>query len=366
LARGQGEPEQGRIGFGLGLLTDLEPPGAWEARPLSEPILRLLPASPQAIAESWSGFEAVGWQGTIDGAPFVAELGRAGDHRFVHGGRPDADGGMGAETRAVHHLSADARVLRCAPRNPSEPSWWRLVLDSVLFTTALIEGYEALHAAAVATPEGGVTAITAAMGGGKSTLLWELLRRGLRLMADDVLVLEPASAGGPPLTHPAPPLMTVPAARLPALSRSDLAAWRDLDAAADAAASSTPAGPPEPICTLEGECWVAVPTHPRPLPLRSLVVLDRRPGAQLALTKIDDPLVPLMGSLMHFPLTPRRERARFELASAIAARTALWRLTADLDTPPEMLADALLAGVLDEGFRSVGAATHVCAEPSRC
>ncbi len=73
------------------------------------------------------------------------------------------------ETRAIHHLCASGRVLRCAPTEPADPRWWRVVLDSVLFTVALLRGYEALHAGALATP-GGVIAITAATGGGKSTL----------------------------------------------------------------------------------------------------------------------------------------------------------------------------------------------------
>jgi len=71
--------------FGLGLRTHATPPGAWEARPLAEPILRLRSATARTIAESWSGLEAIGWEGVIDGAPFVVERGRAGDHRFVHG-----------------------------------------------------------------------------------------------------------------------------------------------------------------------------------------------------------------------------------------------------------------------------------------
>jgi hypothetical protein len=85
-----------------------------------------------------------------------------------------------------------------------------VVLDSVLFTVALLQGYEALHAGAVATPDG-VIAITSAAGGGKSTLLAALLQRGLALMADDVLVLESRGTEAT-LAHPAAPLMTVPAA----------------------------------------------------------------------------------------------------------------------------------------------------------
>jgi hypothetical protein len=40
--------------------------------------------------------------------------------------------------RAVHHLCAEASVLQCARSDPAEPSWWRVVLDSVLFTVALL------------------------------------------------------------------------------------------------------------------------------------------------------------------------------------------------------------------------------------
>jgi hypothetical protein len=299
--------------FGLGLIFDTPPPGAWEARPLRGPGLPSLQirssVTAQAVAESWSGFEAIGWEGMIDGASFIVERGVAGDHRFVHG------------TRAVHHLSPDASLLQCAPSDPADPSWWRVVLDSVLFTVALLQGYEALHAGAVATPDG-VIAITAASGGGKSTLLTELLGRGLALMADDVLVLKSQGTEAP-FAYPAPPLMTIPATRIPMLGES---------------------GPLETISSLEEEHWIAVPVYPEPLRLKSLVVLDRQPGLQLLLEEIEDPLAPLMSSLMNFPCTPERQQTRFELASVLASTTTLWRLTADLSTPPDRLADTLLAG----------------------
>jgi hypothetical protein len=306
--------------FGLSLSIDgPPPPGAWESQPPREPALRLRVVTPEAIAKSWSGIEQLGWEATIDGAPFFVERGVDGDHRFVHGAHPERGGSLSDRTRAVHHLSADMSVLRCAPADPTEPSWWRVVLDSVLFTVALLHGYEALHAGAVAMPDGAI-AITAASGGGKSTLLGELLGRGLPLIADDVLILESRSTEGP-LAHPAPPLMTVPAARLPLLSR---------------------AGIVETICAVDDELWVAVPTYPDPLQLKALVVLDRRPGLQTALEKIEDPLAPLLGSLMNFPRFPKRQRTRFELASGLSRATALWRLTADLDTTPDALADTLL------------------------
>jgi hypothetical protein len=95
-----------------------------------------------------------------------------------------------------------------------------------------------------------------------------------------------------------------------------------------------------------GERWIAVPAHPEPLPLQALVVLDRQPGLQVSLQKIQDPLAPLMGSLMNFPHTPQRQQTRFELASVLASKTTLWRLSADVGVPPDVLADTLLAGEL--------------------
>jgi hypothetical protein len=296
------------------------PPGAWEARRPRQPAVEIRSVSSHTVAGLWSGVLSKGWEGTIDGAHFAVERGAGGDHRFVHGASPDSDGVPSEETRAVHHLDASGSVLSCAPSDPTDPRWWRVVLDSVLFTAGLLHGYEALHAAAVVAPDGAI-AITAASGGGKSTLLSELLSRGLALLADDVLVLE-ARGIQAPLAHPAPPLMTIPATR----------------------AASLPIAP-DVICTVEDELWVAAPVHPEPIPLKALVVLDRRRGGELSLAKIDSPLAPLLDALMKFPRTPDRELVRFELASMIAGTTEQWRLTADLETPPGILADKLLAGV---------------------
>ncbi|HEY4812123.1 MAG TPA: hypothetical protein VIH71_13800 [Solirubrobacteraceae bacterium] len=278
----------------------------------------------EATEQAWSGLREIGWEGVIDGAPFVVERGIAGDHRFVHGSPPDRRGAPTVDTRAIHHLCASASVLRCTPTEPADPRWWRVVLDSVLFTVALLRGYEALHAGALATP-GGVIAITAATGGGKSTLVTELIGRRLSLMADDVLVLEPRGSEAP-LAYPAPPLMTVPAAKVAMLSNVACA--------------------PETICPIGGERWVAVPVHQDPLPLKALIVLNRRAESKVSLARIERPLAPLLDSLMGFPRTPERQQTRFELASAIAATTGLWRLTGALDTPPSMLADTLLAAEL--------------------
>jgi len=333
--------------FGLDLFTDLEPPGAWKAQrepagpipqPARKPALRLLGVEPKAIAAGWSGRAGIGWEATIDGAAFIVERGRAGDHRFVHGEPPAEDGSPLAGTLAVHHLSPDARVLRCAPADPADPAWWRVVLDSVLFSVALLHGYEALHAGALATADGDIVAITAGTGGGKSTLVSELLLRGLTLMADDVLALEPARAdGASPLAHPSPPLMTVPSERVERL-REGLATERS---------GTRPWGAPaRTIAVVEDEHWVAMPVCSRPLPLRALVVLDRRAGmARTSIERDEQALATLLQGLLRFPRTRERERARFELAAQIAEQVPIWRLRADASTPPAELAERLLVRI---------------------
>jgi hypothetical protein len=325
--------------FGLGLSADVPLPGAWVAAPLAEPILHLRSASEAAIAERWSGLDAIGWEGMIDGVPFVAERGRAGDHRFVHGEPPNRCGarpaGSGAAvhgelpsrrgaapstgTRAVHHLSADAALLLCGADAAGEPLRWRAILDSVLFSAALLRGYEALHAGAVATEKGAV-AITAAAGAGKSTLLVELLRGGCSLLCDDVVVLESRGEDAP-LAHPGPPLMTVPAGTAPL--------------------------PGDPIASVGEERWVAVPAHPGAIPLAALVVLNRAPGLATSLYRVRDPLAVLIGSLLRFPRLPERERARFEVAGSIASRVPIWELSADPSVTPDTLAGLLRAELID-------------------
>jgi hypothetical protein len=150
-------------------------------------------------------------------------------------------------------------------------------------------------------------------------------------MADDVLVLESRGTEAP-LALPAPPLMTVPAARIPRLPMLSEAA-------------------PQTISSIDDERWIAVPVHPEPLPLKALVLLDRQPGShrsgpQVSLTRIESPLAPLLDALMSFPSAPERQRTRFELASVLASTAGLWRLAASLDTPPDVLAETLSAGEL--------------------
>jgi hypothetical protein len=291
--------------FGLSLDFDAQPPGAWAELANGGPELRLRSGPSEAIAESWSGLDGIGWEAVVDGEEFRAERGMAGDYRFAHG------------ESSLHLLSPDRSLLRSTTNAESVVGEWRVLLDSVLFSVALLCGYEALHAGAVTVDQGAV-AITAAAGGGKSTLLAELLAGGYGLLSDDVVVLE-LDRQGAPLAHPGPPLMTVPA--------------------------GIASHPGEPVAALAEERWIAVPVAREAVPLRAVVVLNRHRGAEAGLHRIVDPLVPLLTALLRFPRTEERERARFELASAIAATVPIWRLDADLDLEPAALADLIRLAV---------------------
>lgn len=295
--------------FGLSLRFDGEtPPGAWAPRAGRRREVVVRAVSRSAIEVAWSGHESLGWEAQIDGLPFIVERGLSGDHRFLHG----AD--------VACHLDAEGATLLHAAAGEDAVSGWRTVLDSVIFSVALLHGLEALHAGAVVSGEGAI-AIAAASGGGKSTLLTSLLADGFELLADDVVALE--TDGERILAHPGPPLMTAPAA--------------------------APSLPGEELAAIGAERWLATPVSPEPRPLAAVVLLNRRPGAATALRPLSRPLFPLLAMMLRFPRTPDRERSRFELAAAIAASVPVWELRAEPTVPPAALAELFATPELQSG-----------------
>lgn len=287
--------------FGVDLASKLPLPGAWTPRPGSPDALRIVRADPEEIASAWSGEAAPGWEGRFgDGERFVCRRGQDGDHLFRYG------------EQAVFHLSAGGGLLLCAPRDPADLAWQRVLLDSVLFSVALLRGHEALHAAAVQTPAG-VLAITALSGGGKSTACSELLRRGYELVADDVVALSRDDRNI--VAHPGAPVMNLPPERLSTVGRH--------------------------LATFPDDAWIEVPVVANPQPLSRIVVLARSPGAAVACTRSSAPTMRLLAALLRFPATRMRERIRFDLACDIAARIPVHVLSADLRASPARLADEL-------------------------
>ena len=141
---------------------------------------------------------------SYDGKAFAMLEGAGGDVLFLYG------------RNVAFHLSSDLQVLRCVAPAEGDRAWQRVLMDTVLWTVGLLRGYELLHASAVETV-GGVVAFVSGMGGGKTSLAVEWIKRGAVLFADDIVALDDRS--GAVLAYPGPPLMNVPASQEGAAAR---------------------------------------------------------------------------------------------------------------------------------------------------
>ncbi len=234
------------------------------------------------------------WHGHNEGGVFAAWRGPAGDVLMTHdhGGR--------------FYLDAQGTALDVAPGADALITA-RTLLDSVMFTVALVRGHVLIHGSAV-TDGARVIVVVGASGRGKTSLALALRARGLQHLTDDVLALQAGESTV--LGHPGPPVITVPdgAGLLPS-SRS--------------------------LALIDGERWDAVAAAPAPLPIAGVVELvspDREPDAA-------PEVVPLLSHILSVP--PERARDRFVMLSLLSERCPLIRLTAHSASPAE-LADQIL------------------------
>lgn len=271
------------------------------------PSLDLVLSSGEKLQAQWSGCEGTPeWRGRLgDGLDLVLERGVDGDVLFAYG------------ERAHFLLDASGQRLDCVA-HVEGLDWQRALLSKVLPSIAVMRGYEALHAAAVESPEG-VVGIMARNGMGKSTLAVELLRRGWPLFADDVLTLE--GSEGLVCAHPGTPHMNL--AETP-LEGTDMQAVGDT------------------LGILAGERWVSARSvTKRVRPVRLLCLLERGPG--LALEARAEPSNPLSLAPYMLGLSTEieRQRSRFGLYADLVQSATLIRLTGGLEHRPEQLADLI-------------------------
>lgn len=271
------------------------------------PKLTLDLQDPAELDRGWSG--ATGppeWRGRLgDGLDLTIEHGSAGDLLFAYG------------DRARFRLHADMSRLDCAPEHPGL-DWQRALISKVLPAVSVMRGYEALHAAAVDSPEG-VIAIMAPSGSGKSTLAIELLGRGWPLFADDVLILE--DDAGNIRAHPGTPHMNL---------------------AEHSPSATDPQSLGETLGVLAGERWLAAAntsTHTRPV--RMLCLLERADGLANEARSLGFSPLPLAPYMLGLQSDAQRQRDRFTLYADMIESTPLVRMTADLRQPPQQLADLL-------------------------
>jgi hypothetical protein len=319
------------LAYGLRLTSTFPLPGMRAAAHAGEelPALELDARDPGALARDWNSAEAeLEWSGRQgDGRELTIERGPGGERLFSYG------------ELARFLLDTHMRHLDCAPLEPGL-DWQRVLLGKVIPAISVMRGYEALHAAAVDSPEG-VVAIMAPSGAGKSTLALELLRRGWPLFADDVLAL--SHDGATVAAHPGTPHMNL---------------------AAEPPGGIEPRELGETLAMLAGERWLAASSAgERTRPVRMLCLLERGPRLELALEALPaNPLV-LAPYTLGLSSNPQRLRSRFDLYADLLGSAALVRLSAGAGDRPGALADLIEQALASQPERPAGQPEPVAGAP---
>jgi hypothetical protein len=287
--------------FALPLRSSFPLPGLAPA-PEEPDALSVQLASDADLECLWSGADGEPvWVTAIDGRRYTMAPGREGDYLMTYG----------RDARFL--LSSDLRELRCSPARPTQAGWRRFLLDTVLWSASLLNGIELMHASAVRS-EAGVTAFAAFSGGGKTSLAFELMRRGASFFADDILAFPPS--GDELHAHPAPALMNLP--------RHNTGHDRVGDV----------------LGRFPAEDWVAVPGAARePDRVTTVCLLRRRPAARLALRRLRPTVLDLLPFALAFPHLRARRRQRFMVFARLATEAPVYELSAPPDAPPGSLAD---------------------------
>jgi hypothetical protein len=304
--------------FGQQLHSSFRLPGMNPARGDRLPVLALELTTTAALERAWSGAKGPPeWQGRLgDGCDLTIELGRAGDLLFTYG------------DRARFRLHSERRRLDCAPAREGL-DWCRALIGKIIPSIAVMRGYEALHAAAVDSPDG-VVAIAGPSGAGKSTLAAELMRRGWPLFADDELTL--ARHQQTIRAHPGAPHMNL---------------------ALDHPGSLDPRELGMTLAIFGKERWL-VPhrrtEHTRPV--RALCLLERRPDLSPGARAVPANPLLLAPHMLGLSTAAERRRSRFHLYADLVDHVALVRLNGDLHSTPAELVDLLESALTPEPARA--------------
>jgi hypothetical protein len=304
--------------FGMDLRSEFPLPGMTPRKPSAVRSLSLHLTTPAKLLDAWSGAQDTRrWRGLLgDGHELSISRGPASDLLFGYG------------DRAHFRLDPSANRLECAPSRAGR-GWRRTLLARILPNVRLAHGFEALHASAVASPRG-IIAIAGPSGAGKTTLALELMRRGMALVGDDVLLLSagPCGVSG----HPATPHMNVDKRASVPVDHGELARFAD-------------------------ERWIQIlDSAPVPQRVDAICLLQRDADLRLdaeALPRTPLALAPYMLGLPDGDAV--RERRRFELYSNLTERCTLLRVTGGLGDGVEQLADRLEGALGAERFAMQGA-----------
>ena len=242
----------------------------------------------------WSGGDLIAEEGEHDGSViFQIERGAEGDYRIWG---PEYGDSV---------ISADGGRVRGAPGAGGFDAWQRMLVAQVLPFAAVLRGLEVLHAGAVGM-RGGAVALLGPSGAGKTSLALALCGRGATFLADDVLALE--RVGSELVGHPGAPMAGIDHAE---------AERRRVVRASER----------EELAVNSRERVTRVAVSAKPVPLRALFFLDRRPDGppEPAFERVEDAL-PLLGATFNFVLAMPERLQRLLEVCALAARLRVERI----------------------------------------
>jgi hypothetical protein len=296
--------------FGLTIAADFALPGMVPAdHGPSDVTIHLV--TRHDVEEAWAAREpATAWRSVFgDGQVFSGQRAADGSWRLAYG------------HNALFFVSADAGTVLCGPEDPQDAAWQRVLLDAVLMVASVAAGFEVLHAGAVET-SAGLVGVAAESGGGKSSLVAELVRRGHPLFCDDILVLDRGPDGA--RSHPGPPVMNVPLSpeHFPVAEIGSV------------------------LATFGDEAWVAVRhVARRPRPLAAVCLLERGPDTTTQVQRLAASPLHLRPHVRPLRVPVERDRERFELLADLAETVPVYRVCAGPEVTPSGVAD-MVEGVL--------------------
>ena len=301
--------------FGLDVRGDFAAPGLapGPVAPPGAPIVRIRILSGREHAGAWPLDRCerlLHWR--LEGGATVMTIDRD----------PQLGYRLHALDQGTYVVAADGTTIACLPPAAEPWMWQRFLIGQVLPLAAVLNGYEALHASAVAV-DGRAVAFAADSGVGKTSLALNLVLRGARFLTDDVTAI--SLRDGHPTVHPGPGLTN--------LRREEDACLGPRRALLGNVIGSDPY-----------ELRLALRRDPEPAPLAALYLLERiADGTAPRFEEIVDIGFATLMSLRYtrFLSTPERLRRQLDVYGAIADGVRVFRLS----VPSAVGADELSAHV---------------------
>jgi hypothetical protein len=200
-------------------------------------------------------------------------------------------------------IAADGSAVECAPPSDEPWSWQRFLVGRVLPWAAVLRGYEALHASAVAV-DGAAIVFVGPTGTGKTSLALRLVADGAAFVSDDVAAVD--VDGGVPRVHPGASIAAIRPEERDAIEPE---VWSRLGS----------------VLGQSGKTYLALPRVAEPVPLGALCFMGRPGGPLVERIESIDPRMLLTSTFVLGVQTPQRLLNQLDVCAAIAARVpALW------------------------------------------